>query len=236
MKAGRGGAVTPAHIELIGYLGAGLMVATLAMRTMIPLRIVGIVSNVVQIAYAVMAGIPPMLIQHGILLPMNLYRLHEQVRLIRRLRAASAGDLSMDWLTPFMTRRRAPAGEVLFRKDDRAAEMFIVISGRLRLVESALDIGPGAVVGELGLLSPGHRRTQTLQCAEDAELMQIGYDRIRSMHFENPAFGFYFLQLTSARLFQNIGRLEQALAERDLEVRQLKAALAAAQATPVTRP
>jgi hypothetical protein len=30
---------------------------------------------------------------------------------------------------------------------------------------------------------------------------------------QNPAFGFYFLRLASARLFQNIGKLEQRLAE-----------------------
>jgi len=29
---------------------------------------------------------------------------------------------------------------------------------------------------------------------------------------QNPAFGFYFLRLVSARLFENIGRLEERLA------------------------
>src|SRR3954451_21215442 len=72
------------HIELIGFLGAGLMIVTLAMRTMIPLRMVGIASNVVQIAFAVLAGITPMLIQHAILLPMNVYRHAEQLRLVKK--------------------------------------------------------------------------------------------------------------------------------------------------------
>jgi hypothetical protein len=31
---------------------------------------------------------------------------------------------------------------------------------------------------------------------------------------QNPAFGFYFLRLASARLFQNIDKLEQRLAEQ----------------------
>jgi hypothetical protein len=31
---------------------------------------------------------------------------------------------------------------------------------------------------------------------------------------QNPAFGFYFLRLATARLFQNIGTLEQRLAQR----------------------
>jgi hypothetical protein len=31
---------------------------------------------------------------------------------------------------------------------------------------------------------------------------------------QNPAFGFYFLRLASARLFDNIGKLEQRLAQQ----------------------
>jgi hypothetical protein len=58
--------------------------------------------------------------------------------------------------------------------------------------------------------------------------MQIGYDRIKSVYFQNPTFGFYFLRLTSARLFQNIRNLEAALEERDREIQHLKAAAEAA--------
>ncbi|HWM47550.1 MAG TPA: cyclic nucleotide-binding domain-containing protein [Xanthobacteraceae bacterium] len=213
-------------VELLGFLGAGLMVATLAMRTMIPLRVVGIASNIAQIAFAVLAGITPMLLQHAILLPMNGYRLFEQLRLVRRLRAASSGDLSMDWLLPFMAKRTVRAGEVLFRKGDAANEMFIVASGRLRLIEIAVDVRPGGVVGELGLLAPNRRRTQTLECVEDGEIMQIGYERIEGLYFSNPSFGFYFLRLTSARLFENIGKLEAALAEREAEADELRQEIA----------
>ena len=41
---------------------------------------------------------------------------------------------------------------------------------------------------------------------------------------QNPAFGFYFLRLSSARLFENISKLEQRLAQQ--------AALLAQQAAP----
>jgi len=56
------------NIEIVGFIGAGLMVATLAMRTMIPLRVAGIVSSIFQIVFALLAGITPMLMQHSILL------------------------------------------------------------------------------------------------------------------------------------------------------------------------
>jgi CRP/FNR family transcriptional regulator, cyclic AMP receptor protein len=109
-----------------------------------------------------------------------------------------------------MTKRRVNAGQILFHKGDPAGEMFMVASGRLRLSEIAVDVLPGGVVGEMGLLAPNQRRTQTLECIEDAEVMQIGHDRVKSLYFENPSFGFYLLCLTSARLFQNITKFEVA--------------------------
>ena len=98
----------------------------------------------------------------------------------------------------------------------------MVASGRLRLREIAVDVLPGGVVGELGLLAPDQRRTQTLECIEDAEVMRIDYDRVKSLYFENPSFGFYLLSLTSARLFQNIAKLEMTLEDRGQEILHLQ--------------
>jgi CRP/FNR family transcriptional regulator, cyclic AMP receptor protein len=211
-------------IEIIGFIGASLMVTTLTMRAMVPLRAIAIASSVFQIIFAVLAGITPMLVQHGILLPINAYRLYEQMRLVRKVRGAGNEDLAMDWLMPFMTKRQVKVGQILFHRGQPAHEMFIVASGRLWLKEIDVAVVPGGVVGELGLLAPNQRRTQTLECIEDAEIMQIGYDRIKSLYFDNPSFGFYFLRLTSARLFQNIAMLELLLKERDQEIMRLRSA------------
>ena len=131
------------YLEIIGFIGAGLAIATLAMKSMIPLRIVGIASSIFQIAFAASAGVTPMLIQHVILLPLNAYRLYEHMRLVRRVRIASNNDLSMNCLMPFMTKRQVNAGQILFHKGDPAGEMFIIASGRLRLNEIAVDVLPG---------------------------------------------------------------------------------------------
>jgi len=125
---------------------------------------------------------------------------------------------------PFMTRRQVKVGQVMFRKGQPADEMFIVTSGRLRLNEIGADVLPGGVVGELGLLAPDQRRTQTLECIEDSEIMQISYDHIKSIYFQNPSFGFCLLRLTSARLFQNIAELEVELEQRGLEILRLQTA------------
>ena len=209
-------------VEIIGYIGGGLVIVMLSMRTMMSLRIAAILSNIFSMAYGFLAGVHPTFIQHAILLPLNSYRLYEMRRLVRKVREASTGDLSMEWLRPFMARTSIKVGEVLFNKGDKAEDLYFVVSGKFRLVEMGVDVLPGAFVGELGMLAPDNRRTQTIQCTEEATILQIGYDRIEQLYFQNPSFGFYFLRLTSARLFQNIERLEGLLAKRDREIAELR--------------
>ena len=71
----------------------------------------------------------------------------------------------------------------------------------------------GAIVGEFGMLSPSNTRTQTLECVEAGVVLSVTYDQVEQLYVQNPAFGFYFLRLASARLFQNISTLEQQLAQ-----------------------
>jgi hypothetical protein len=51
------------------------------------------------------------------------------------------------------------------------------------------------------------------------------YVQVRELYFQNPQFGFYFyfLRLTSERLFENIERLEQELSQRNTETAALQA-------------
>jgi CRP-like cAMP-binding protein len=101
--------------------------------------------------------------------------------------------------------------------------MFFVVSGRLHLQEIDIDVSPGALVGELGMLAPAGARTQTLVCAQSGSALEITYDKIEELYYQNPQFGFYFLRLSTGRLFENIARLECTLAERDQEILRLRA-------------
>ena len=215
------------YVTVIGFVAAGLVIATLSMRTMIPLRIVGIASNIAFITYGVLFGSIPTVVLHSLLLPLNIYRLREMNNLIRKVRTASRGDMSLDWIKPFMSKRTVDAGEVLFRKGDEANHMYFVVDGQLHLNEINIDILPGAVVGELGMLAPARTRTQTLVCTQSGSVLEIRYDRIEQLYYQNPKFGFYFLRLSTARLFENIRRLEGTLAERDQEILTLRKAIAA---------
>ena len=59
----------------IGFIASGLVLAAFGMKDMVNLRIVAICSNVAFITYALLLDLPPILILHVILLPLNGWRL-----------------------------------------------------------------------------------------------------------------------------------------------------------------
>jgi len=194
--------------NMLALIGAIFFVATLLMRTMVPLRVTGIISDVFFIGYGVLSGTVTTLMLYILLLPINIFRLGQMLKLVKRARIAAGGDLSMDWLKPFMTRRKYGKGDVLFRKGDRANEMFFTVTGKFLVTELGIELPPGRLVGELGFLAPDNRRTQSLECTEDGQVLAITYDRLLEIYFQNPEFGYYFLRLSTERLLQNITRLE----------------------------
>jgi hypothetical protein len=195
--------------EIVGYLAALLTLGVFYMKTMIPLRVVGIMANCAFIAYGALGDVYPVLVLHAVLLPLNIIRLWQMVALVRAVRHASSSDVSIDVLKPFMAPRACVAGEVLFRKGEVADAMFYIVSGSFRIPEIGKLRGPGDLVGELGLVSPGQERTRTLECVEDGQLLAIGFDEVRQLFFQNPRFGFYFLRLVSQRLFEDVALLER---------------------------
>jgi CRP/FNR family transcriptional regulator, cyclic AMP receptor protein len=196
-------------VEAIGYLGALLTLSTYSMKRMIPLRVISMCASSVFVAYGFFAPVYPQLLLHGVLLPLNAVRLREMLRLVGKVKAASRGDLNIEWLKPFMTKRSVRTGEVLFRRGEVSSAMFYTITGRYRLNEIGQDVGSGQVIGEIGLIAPDNKRTLTFECIEDGELLTISYSQVKQLYFQNPQFGFYFLQLISQRLFKDIERLEQ---------------------------
>ncbi len=203
------------HAGAAGTLFASIFViATTTMRTMIPLRVFGILANIVLIITAIPIHNYLVILVQVVMLLVNTYRLHQMLQLVRDVRKSVNSDLSMEWLKPFMTERKCSAGEVLFYKDEKADSMFYIVSGRFRLVESGIELPVGAIVGELGMLSPSNVRTQTLECVQGGVILSVSYDQVEQLYVQNPAFGFYFLRLASARLFQNIDTLEQRLAQQ----------------------
>jgi CRP/FNR family cyclic AMP-dependent transcriptional regulator len=199
--------------ELIGYVAALLTIGTYSMKTMIPLRVIGICANFLFILYGYFAAVYPQLLLHAILLPLNSMRLYQMMRLVTLVNQASNSNLSMEWIKSFTHTQVCRAGETVFNKGDKADKMYYIVSGRYLLVELGIEMGPGEVVGEIGLVSPKGQRTQTFRCLEDGELLAISYAQVKQLYFQNPRFGFYFLRLMTQRLLANNQALEQRLAE-----------------------
>ena len=179
-------------IEAIGYLGTVLTVAASAMSTMIPLRIVALMASVAVITYGVLIGSMPVVLTEAIQIPFNAFRLYQMVRLVRDAERAADGDLSLAWLRPFGQGRRFRAGETLFREGEPATELFYVESGLFRIPEHGIAVGPGAIVGELGMLPPGDLAPGSLVCVEAGSARCIAYSEVKQLYYQNPEFGFYF--------------------------------------------
>lgn len=192
----------------LGYAAAALVFAAFSMKTMVPLRVAAISSNVLFIAYGYLHPAYPMLILHIALLPLNVWRLQQMLSLVRETKTAQEDDLDMNWIKPFTATRDMTPGEVLFRKGDPANEVIFIMSGSLRIPELGIQIPPGEVVGELGMLSPDKVRTQSAVCVDGGQLLVITYDQVRQLFFQNPKFGYYFMQLSARRLFENMKRMQ----------------------------
>ena len=198
--------------QLPAYAGTAFVVASLFMKTMIPLRGLSMASNVCFIVYAYMVSQYPTLVMHLLLLPLNGVRLYQMAKLVRRVQAAADGDNTLTWLKPYMTRRQCKAEEMIFRKGDRADSLFFIVSGEFRVPEIGVKLQPGRFIGELGLLAPDGQRTQSFDCVAGGELLSISYEHVKELYFQNPDFGFYFLQLATGRLFENMSNLEHQVA------------------------
>jgi hypothetical protein len=197
--------------EFFNGLAALFIVATASSKTMVPLRVLSIVANCCLILSYAVTHTYILLALQAITLPLNAFRLYQMMTLIKNVRESVRGDASMDWLKPFMTGRRCRKGDILFAKGEAASEMFCIVTGRYLLLELGIELKPGQVVGELGMLAPDNRRTATLECIEEGEALSITYQQVEQLYYQNPTFGFYFLRLATARLFENIGKMETEL-------------------------
>jgi hypothetical protein len=199
-------------VEAIGYGGTVFTIASYSMRTIIPLRIAGILSSVFFIAYGLLMQLWPMLLTELVILPLNILRLIQMFRLLRQVEEAARSDFALDWLEPFARNKTYQPGQVLFHKGDHANHLLLIHTGRFRLKEAGIELGSGELVGELGFLSPGNQRTMTLECIESGSAGSVTYKDIQQLYYQNPKFGFFFLRLISNRLFENLEKAKQSAA------------------------
>ena len=199
--------------SILALLGGIFLISTFLVRTIVPMRALCIVSVVFFLGAAMFAGSVQHFLMYFLALPVNIIRLVQIRNLVKKARSSARGDLSLDWLRPFMTPRHYQKGDVLFRKGDDATEMFLTVSGKFLVTEISIEIPPGHILGELGFVSPKNQRTQSVECSENGEALSITYEKLHEVYLQNPEFGYFFLRLTTDRLFQNHARLASLVDE-----------------------
>ncbi len=114
--------------------------------------------------------------------------------------------------------KRVAAGSVVFFEGNRADAFFIVLSGSLKVFQTAKDgrvkvlstMGPGETFGELAMLD-GHPRSASVETTEASELLVIARKDFRDLATATPGILWGVLEGMCARLrAQNDSELEAA--------------------------
>lgn len=189
---------------LFGFIGAVLTLASYLMKSMLPLRMMALAANVFFVAYGYLEAALPSLMLYATMIPINAKKIYEIKKLVRAIEHAKVDTPVSEWLLPHMTRRQAKAGTTLWHKGDKATEMLYLESGQLNLLEYDVAIGPGSLVGEIGLFAPDNRRTRTIVCATDCTLYSLSAEAMALLYYENPKLGYHVMRLIVARLMHDI--------------------------------
>jgi CRP-like cAMP-binding protein len=202
--------------NMFALAGAVFFVATLLTQTMVPLRVANMIGCLFFAIFGALSGAITTFFLYLLMIPINAWRLRQMLALVKKARHATQGDMSMEWLKPFMTQRTYRKGSILMKKGDAAHDMLLTVTGKYRVVEIDLEVPPGRLMGELGFLTPDNRRTATIECIEDGQVLTITYEKLLEIYFQNPQFGYYFLVLTSQRLLENLARAEAIIAQNKM--------------------
>jgi CRP/FNR family transcriptional regulator, cyclic AMP receptor protein len=202
-------------VTLFGALGVLLSLASFVMKRMLPLRALAIAANFAFIGFALAliadpnndpkAPLPGLLL-NVILLPINVRRVREIRKLTGEITRATHDAPVSHWLLPHMQRRSFGAGDVLFRKGERADRLIYIARGELTLREIDKRVRAGELLGEIGLFSPENLRTQTLVADTGGELYQMTGEMLFQLYYQNPKLGFYMMRLLAERLLNDLQR------------------------------
>jgi CRP/FNR family cyclic AMP-dependent transcriptional regulator len=189
-------------VDFVGYAASATVLATFCMSTMIPLRVIAILSNILFSLFGFWAHIYPVMLLHLILFPVNIVRLMQIRYVVRGI--SQRADLSIEGILPFMVRRRFRAGETLMRKGEQADRLFYLVDGQIEVVEIRKTLSSGTVVGEIGVFSQHRQRMATVVCLTDCELYELSARKAKELYYQDPSFGYAVLQTIIGRLIENM--------------------------------
>jgi CRP/FNR family transcriptional regulator, cyclic AMP receptor protein len=196
-------------IVLAGWLASLLVFSAFFMKTMLPLRLTAIASNVAFIVYALLGldygifgRLYPILVLHSCLLPLNVVRLRQLTRLIEAVRGASNQE-AIQALIPYMKTGSYAAGDLVFRRGDRADTLYVIQQGEVAFPEAGKSVSAGAVFGEVGLFAPQGVRSLSAVCENDCRLSEISKEKALELYYQNPRFGMFLIRLVAGLLLES---------------------------------
>lgn len=202
-------------LSALSLSGAAIVLITFFVKTITPLRLLAMLSNVIFIIYAIILGskdgfalqVLSLIILHGALLPLNAFRLFQMQRLIRQVSEATTNQDIVKYLIPFMEKEKLPKGTVVFHKGDNADKMFVIQTGKVKIPEIGKTLDTGSVFGEVGIFSPRASRTAGAICTDDCELFSIKQTKLLELYYQNPGFGFFIVRILSDHIDENVNAL-----------------------------
>jgi CRP/FNR family transcriptional regulator, cyclic AMP receptor protein len=110
-------------------------------------------------------------------------------------------------LATMVTRRSAPRGSAIMRAGDETDSLYIVISGRLKVMMGEADgkevilsiLGPGEFFGEMGLIDDSPR-SATVIAIEPCELLAVTKRAFKKCLVENVALAMAVMRVVVRRL------------------------------------
>ena len=198
-------------VAVVSAAAAGLLVIVSAfVRTMIPLRWLAVGSNVGFIVYGLVHPSALMVLLHSVLLPVNLWRVRQMVRLTQRVSAATADDPQQlqIWLRPYMRSSRHRAGDILFERGAPADRLYFLAEGRVELPEVGRRLQAGQMFGEIAFFAPDRSRSSSARCTSDCTVLSIDEDTFKQLVYQNPDFGLEVVRLIAGRLSSDVQRLQ----------------------------
>ena len=97
---------------MLGYVAATLVVTAFYMRDIVPLRVTALCSNLAFIAYGLALGLAPIWLLHALLLPVNGYRLFQELRVRAQPRGALSITTRRGWAPRNFSLRSTSGGVV----------------------------------------------------------------------------------------------------------------------------
>ena len=72
------------------------------------------------------------------------------------------------------------------------------------VADAQVELGPGSVVGEMGVLSDTHLRTASVSALKESVLGRISAQEFDRVYFTNPSLGLSLIRLIIQRLTEEI--------------------------------